>query len=83
MLTPHDVHHGLADVKRAHRATVLAAAYEAHPERFVRGVSVPYAPPREVWIYPSFGAWPHGHTIDTEVLGSGASPGGGREEMRH
>lgn len=52
MLTPHDVHHGLADERRARRAAVLAAAHRAHPERFVRGVPVPHTPPREVWINP-------------------------------
>jgi putative transposase len=52
MLTPHDVHHGLADERTAHRAAVLAAAHRAHPERFVRGAPTPHAPPREVWINP-------------------------------
>ena len=52
MLTPHDVHHGLADTRTAQRATVLAAAYDAHPERFVRGAPVLHTPPREVWINP-------------------------------
>src|SRR5262245_66632300 len=32
------------------RARVLAAAYAAHPERFVRGVPRPLALPTEVWI---------------------------------
>jgi putative transposase len=52
MLTPHDVHHGLADQRTAHRAAVLAAAHRAHPERFVRGAPVLHAPPSEVWINP-------------------------------
>jgi putative transposase len=52
MLTPHDVHHGLADERTAQRATVLAAAFSAHPERFVRGAPVLHTPPREVWINP-------------------------------
>jgi len=52
MLTPHDVHHGLADDKTARRAAVLTAAHVAHPERFVNGAPVPHAPPREVWINP-------------------------------
>jgi putative transposase len=50
MLTPHDVHHGLADQRTAQRAAVLAAAHLAHPERFVRGAPVLHVPPREVWI---------------------------------
>src|SRR5512134_3971476 len=38
LLTPADVHHGLADQRVATRATVLATAYAAHPERFPRGL---------------------------------------------
>jgi len=96
MLTPHDVHHGLADAKRAQRATVLAAAYEAHPERFVRGVSVPHAPPREVWINPPAGRGPveaastsvtpralrAGGGVEVQGLG-GAAPVAGREAVLH
>jgi len=50
LLTPFEVHHGLAERKTAQRAAVLATAYAAHPERFVRGLPRPPAPPREVWI---------------------------------
>lgn len=96
MLTPHDVHHGHADAKMARRATVLAAAYDAHPERFVRGASVPHAPPREVWINPpaaravadtaSTSATPLalGAGGGTEAPGlGGAAPAVGSEEVRH
>jgi hypothetical protein len=44
------VHFGLAEGKRERRAEVLAQAYAAHPERFVRGVPSPAELPREVWI---------------------------------
>jgi putative transposase len=50
LLTPADVHHGRAEATRAQRATVLAKAYEQHPERFVRGVPQPAALPTAVWI---------------------------------
>jgi putative transposase len=50
MLTPHDVHHGLAQERLAERARVLAAAYAAHPERFPRGVPTPGTLPAAVWI---------------------------------
>jgi putative transposase len=50
LLTPHEVHHGLAESRIAARAAVLARAYAEHPERFVRGFPRPPAPPREVWI---------------------------------
>jgi putative transposase len=52
LLTPHDVHYGRAEQRLAARATVLAEAYAAHPERFPRGVPQPAACPSEVWINP-------------------------------
>jgi putative transposase len=42
--TPHDVHHGLAADRQAQRAQVLAAAYAARPERFVRQPPTPTRP---------------------------------------
>ena len=50
MVTPHDVHYGLAEHRLAERARVLAAAYAAHPERFPRGVPTPGRLPEAVWI---------------------------------
>jgi putative transposase len=50
LLTPHDVHYGLADEKIAKRAVVLALAHAAHPERFTKGAPQPPALPKEVWI---------------------------------
>ena len=52
LLTPADVHHGLAEQRVAARATVLATAYAAHPERFPGGLPHPPACPMEVWINP-------------------------------
>ncbi len=52
LLTPHDVHHGRADAKRAARTAVLAAAYAATPERFVHRVPTPPALPTAAWINP-------------------------------
>jgi putative transposase len=52
LLTPYEVHHGLADQRIADRARVLATAYAAHPERFVGGLPQPPARPTEVWINP-------------------------------
>ena len=49
-LTPHDVHFGKAETKIKQREVVLHAAYEKHPERFVRGIPRPQKPPTEVWI---------------------------------
>jgi len=53
LLTPSDVHHGLAEQRVAARATVLATAYAAHPERFPRGLRQPPARPEAVWINAS------------------------------
>jgi putative transposase len=50
--TPHAVHHGLAAAQRRQRAGVLAAAYAAHPDRFVRHHPVPPPLPTAVWINP-------------------------------
>src|SRR2546425_1066260 len=52
LLTPHDVHVGLAEQRVAERRAVLAAAYAAHPERFPAGRPTPAAAPTEVWINP-------------------------------
>ncbi len=40
-LTPAVVHYGQAEAVHAHRTRVLAAAYAAHPERFVEGPPKP------------------------------------------
>ena len=51
-LTPAVVHFGEAATVRAHRQHVLAAAYAAHPERFVKGAPKPADLPQAVWINP-------------------------------
>jgi putative transposase len=50
LMTPFDVHHGLAAYRHAERAKVLEAAHRAHPERFVHGVPVPPPLPTAAWI---------------------------------
>jgi len=50
LLTPHDVHYGLAEEKTARRAVVLSRAHAAHPERFPNGIPKPPVLQREVWI---------------------------------
>jgi putative transposase len=52
LLTPHDVHFGLAEQRVAERAAVLTTAYAAHPERFPAGRPTPAPAPTEVWINP-------------------------------
>ena len=52
LFTPHDVHYGLAEVKRELRARVLAEAFARHPRRFPNGAPRPKEVPGEVWINP-------------------------------
>ena len=51
-LTPASVHFGQATAIRERRQHVLAAAYAAHPERFVKGQPQPADLPTAVWINP-------------------------------
>jgi putative transposase len=50
LLAPTVVHHGRAEAVHAARAGVLAAAYTARPERFVRRPPVPPRLPVPAWI---------------------------------
>jgi putative transposase len=50
LVTPFDVHFGLAAAQLVQRTAVLEAAYAAHPERFPHGVPVPPSLPTAVWI---------------------------------
>lgn len=52
LLTPYEVHHGLAPARLVQRAAVLESARARHPERFVQGRIALPAPPTEVWINP-------------------------------
>jgi putative transposase len=50
LMTPESVHHGRAETIHANRARVLADAYAATPERFVRRPPRPPALPTAAWI---------------------------------
>jgi putative transposase len=50
MFTPEDVHCGRSTQKLLQRQEVLEAAFQAHPERFVKGQPSPSAAPEEAWI---------------------------------
>ncbi|MGH2454911.1 MAG: hypothetical protein ACRDHD_01445 [Candidatus Limnocylindria bacterium] len=50
LYTPADVHHGRVPELEQARASTLAAAYAAHPERFVRHPPRPPELPTAVWI---------------------------------
>ena len=49
---PADVHFGRVDDVRQARQQVLIDAYQAHPERFVKGTPIPVGAPPAVWINP-------------------------------
>jgi putative transposase len=50
LLPPEAVHYGRTEAVLEQRRAVLAAAYAAHPERFVRKPPEPPPPPPAVWI---------------------------------
>ncbi len=52
LMTPYAVHYGLAPQIIAARKATLLAAYERHPERFVRKVPQPPIVPEAAWINP-------------------------------
>lgn len=52
LLTPATVHTGRAEIVRQQHQGVLQQAYQAHPERFVRGRPQPTKLPAAVWINP-------------------------------
>ncbi len=52
LLTPAAVHYGQAPRLLAQRQLVLTAAFQAHPERFVRRAPRPPDLPSQVWINP-------------------------------
>jgi len=72
LLTPADVHLGRAASRMAARSEVLALAFAAHPERFVRGVPHPAAAPTAVWINPPKPS-PAGLGEQTDLVGSSQS----------
>jgi putative transposase len=52
LMTPAAMHFGLAGPLHQQRQLVLAQAYAAHPERFVKGLPQPPALPEAVWLNP-------------------------------
>lgn len=50
LMTPGMVHYGKAEQVTSQRKIVLAAAFNIHPERFVRGMPMPPSLPDSVWI---------------------------------
>ncbi len=67
-LTPWNVHYGHAELRLSERKLVLRQAFEATPERFVRGVPTPPALPNAVWINRPRAQESASETSDTKVL---------------
>lgn len=62
LMTPATVHYGRAAALTAQRQVTLCAAYEAHPERFVKGLPQPPTLPDAVWINPPVSEEPNGQS---------------------
>lgn len=52
MMTPEQVHYGRAAIVHERRSKVLAGAFNAHPERFMKGMPSAKMIPEAVWINP-------------------------------
>ena len=50
LMTPEQVHYGMAERIYQHRATVLSAAFEENPIRFRGKIPVPHRLPEAAWI---------------------------------
>jgi putative transposase len=50
LLTPETVHYGKAELATRQRREILVSAFDAHPERFVRGMPEPPRLPEAAWI---------------------------------
>ena len=61
LLTPEQVHDGLAQQIVKERQEVLKRAYDKNPDRFKRGVPTPLTLPQAVWINPP-------HRVSESVL---------------
>ena len=66
LLTPEMVHYGRAPQVLAQRQLVLSAAWQEHPDRFVRRPPVPAQPPTAVWINPPPLQLPPARSADEE-----------------
>jgi putative transposase len=52
LMTPMSVHYGSAQAVQKQRQSVMFAAFQAHPERFIQGIPIVKAAPTAVWINP-------------------------------
>ena len=79
LFTPEVVHYGRAEALHAVRRHVLATAYAAHPERFVRRAPEPPPLPTAAWINPPpptpAGAGPSERASDVPPLRAPAPSG--------
>jgi len=52
MMTPEQVHYGRAGLVHERRSKVWAEVFNAHPERFMKGMPTAKMIPAAVWINP-------------------------------
>jgi putative transposase len=72
LVTPFEVHHGLAQEVYQRRQQILRAAYRSHPERFVRKTPEPPPLPEAVWINPPAPSTDQSHTPEPPTSTSGS-----------
>ncbi len=82
LLTPADVHFGRAEQVREQRQQVLQMAYEAHPERFVKGLPQPPQLSGAVWINPPKEIERSGEQTLVEPLSYAGAPSVGRGPVK-
>jgi putative transposase len=80
LMTPHDIHYGLAQKKWDRRAEALAAKYAAHPERFPRGMPTPPPLPVAAWINRPVSATAPAEPADQRAL-KGPQAGGAIDQV--
>ena len=75
LMAPATVYYGLAAQVNEKRQSVLQAAYERHPERFVKGAPVPPQLPDKVWINPPTSSYQDSDASAPETSSLPAIPG--------
>jgi putative transposase len=80
LMTPHDIHYGLAQEKWNRRAQTLAAKYASCPERFPHGVPTPPPLPTAAWINKPVSATAPAEPADQRAP-SGPQAGGAVDQV--
>lgn len=73
LMTPATVHYGLAEQCTNRRQEILSNAFDAHPERFVKGAPKVLQVPQEAWINPPKRDNQDATTSSITIIGSTAT----------